>query len=49
MLISILSACTSSYIEPPKGNNNATFKIQVDKGYRFNAPYGIIVLAEIDG
>jgi hypothetical protein len=48
-LMCLLSACTSTYIEPPLGDNNATFKIQVDKGYRFNAPYGMIVLAEIDG
>jgi hypothetical protein len=45
----MLSACASTYIEPKNNNNNATFKIQVDKGYIFNAPYGMIVLAEIDG
>jgi hypothetical protein len=49
VLISILSGCSSAYIEPSISNYDATFKILIDQPFKFNAPFGMIISAEIDG
>jgi len=49
VIVSILIGCSSTYIEPPMNSHNATFTIVVDQPFRFNAPFGMIISAEIDG
>ena len=45
----VLSACSNSYVEPPLKGNDAVLKIKVDKPFEFNAPFGMIIEAELDG
>jgi hypothetical protein len=44
-----LSACASFYVEPPSQGNEAVLSIEVDEPFEFNAPFGMLIEAEIDG
>lgn len=45
----ILSSCSSFYVEPPISENDSILKIEVEHPFKFNAPFGMIIEAELDG
>ena len=50
LLLSIfLCSCTSFYVEPELAGNEAVLSIVADEPFEFNAPFGMLIEAELDG
>jgi len=49
ILVLAISACASFYVEPPISQNDSILKIDVEHPFKFNAPFGMIIEAELDG
>ena len=45
----VLSSCSSFYVEPPISENDSVLKIEVEHPFKFDAPFGMIIEAELDG